>query len=77
MTEYRVKRQRIALRDWPGKHPEPSAVEVSAFQDLQSALRDFCDHVLSGHEWVLVERDYNSGVCGGIAVYNKSMDDLT
>jgi hypothetical protein len=82
MTQYRVWHQKIAHRNWPvllgtDDHPKQTLPEVLTFPDLESAKLDFCYWVVAGYELVRIERDYNSGVCGSIAIYNKAMDEYT
>lgn len=81
MTEYRVLRQKTTHRDFPASplqpHPQMTTPEQFVFQDLPNARIAFCEYVLMGYELVRIDRDYNSGVCGSVAVYNKVMDEYT
>lgn len=82
MTEYRVLYQKVTHRNWPvltgtDDHPQQTVPEQSVFEDLDGARRFFCECVLLGYELVRIDRDYNSGVMGSIAIYNKAMDEYT
>jgi hypothetical protein len=74
---YFLEIQKIAHRDWPGRHPSSTMTITYEFHSLDQAMTAYCKAIRENYERARVWREYKHGHGGSIAVYNKTFDELT